>query len=446
MGGLAAGLVALAAVLVVPGLVSSYGPLADDGGPEQAVQADPNSRRFSDGDAEAALQQRLEANPDDFESHLALATLYLQKVRESGDPSLYTRADALLQTAAELQPESGPLFALQGQLALARHQFDDALALGLKALATDPTNATYHGVVADAQIELGRYEEAVQSLQNMVDYRPDFASYSRIAFARELYGDPEGALEALELAIGAGAPDPENVAWAYVQLGNLHLSLNSPAQAEKQFDAALTQYPDYPLALAGQARLEAAAGNLERAAELYQQAFERAPLAEHAIALGDVYAAMGDGDRAQQQYDLVLAIDALARENGVDTDLELALFLADHDINLQDSLARARAAYEQRPGIHAADVLAWTLYKTGAFEEAARYSEEALRLGTRDPLILFHAGMIAAAAGDSERAEAMLSQALGLNPHFSLLHEGAAVAALDEARAANDAAQAQESE
>jgi tetratricopeptide (TPR) repeat protein len=444
IGGLAAALIAVAALLVVPGLFNSYGPWADDGADERVFQADPNTRQFSDEDAIAALQQRLEDNPDEFVSYLALASIYLQQVRETGDPSLYTKADGLLQRAAEIDPESGELLALQGQLALARHQFAGALEFGLKALATDSENAKYYGVVADAQIELGRYEDAVRSLQNMVDKRPDFASFSRVAYARELHGDPEGAIEALELAIGAGAPNAENVAWAYVQIGNLHLALNSPELAAKQFEMALAHQPDYPLALAGQARLQAAAGNLEEGADLYQKAFERAPLAEYAIALGDVYAAMGDDERARQQYDLVLAIDALARENGVDTELELALFLADHDIDLKESLERARSAYEARPSIHAADALAWTLYKTGAFDEAAAYAEEALRLGTREPLKLFHAGMIARAQGDSQRAEELLSQALMLDPHFSLLHEADAVAALDEVRAANDAALAAE--
>ena len=102
--------------------------------------------------------------------------------------------------------------------------------------------------------------------------------------------------------------------------------------------------------------------------------------------------------------------------------MEIALFYADHDIDLQTSLEKARAAYDARPSIHAADALAWTLYKTGNYKEAREYSSEALRLETRDPLKLFHAGMISKALGEKERARTFLQQAVDLNPRFSLLY------------------------
>ena len=124
------------------------------------------------------------------------------------------------------------------------------------------------------------------------------------------------------------------------------------------------------------------------------------------------------------------AIDKLAAANGVNTDLETALFLADHDIDLRTSLAKARAAYAARPSIHSADVLAWTLFKTGDYAAAEQYATEALRLGTQDSLKLFHAGMIAAARGHDEQARLYLQQALQLNPHFSLLYQAEAVGLL----------------
>ncbi len=94
------------------------------------------------------------------------------------------------------------------------------------------------------------------------------------------------------------------------------------------------------------------------------------PLPEYAIALGDVYATMGQKDKAEGQYELVRSMDKLLRANGVNTDLEIALFYADHDMDLKTSLEKARTAYDARPSIHAADALAWTLYKTGNYKEA----------------------------------------------------------------------------
>jgi len=371
-------------------------------------------------------------NPRDFDAHVDLANAYLQKARENGDPNLYTKAEDLLEEARRLNGDSPELFAARGTLDLARHDFASALKSGRQALVLDPANARYHGIVGDAQIELGMYDEAVESYQEMVNHRPDFASFARVSHARELYGDPEGAIEAMEFALGSGSGVPENTAWAYVQLGNLWFDLGDLEEAARAYDLSLRSLDDYAPALAGQARIAAARDDLEEATNLYQRAFNLMSLPEYAIALGDVYARMGEEQKAEEQHELVRAIDELYRTNGVNTDLQIALFFADHGLEPDASLDKARAAYEAHPNIHAADALAWTLHKTGSHREAQRYASEALELGTRDPLKHFHAGMIARSLGQEERAREYLQQAVDLNPHFSLLYEDTAAAALDE--------------
>jgi tetratricopeptide (TPR) repeat protein len=434
--GLAVALAAIAAILASDFLRGDEPPSGKDAAPVASVAgSDSSTDRLI-----ASFQRRLKDDPEDFSSYVNLANAYLQKVRETGDPALYTKAEDLLDRAEKIEPQNPELFATRGILALARHDFARALEFGERALALNPESARYHGIVGDAQIELGRYEEAIASYQKMIDLRPDFSSYSRVAYARELYGDPEGAIQAMQDVVDAGAPVPENKAWAYVQLGNLRFTTGQLQEAAKDYDLATKTLPNYPPALAGQARIAAARGELEDAAALYQQAFDRMPLAEYAILLGDVYAEMGERQKAAQQYALVRVIDKLYRANGVNTDLEIALFYADHDMKLQTSLQKARAAYEARPSIHAADVLAWTLYKTGNYEEAQRYSSEALKLGTRDSLKLFHAGMIAKALGYDEQAQKYLQQAIDLNPHFSLLYSNTATAALEDLKEGSDAA------
>jgi tetratricopeptide (TPR) repeat protein len=76
--------------------------------------------------------------------------------------------------------------------------------------------------------------------------------------------------------------------------------------------------------------------------------------------------------------------------------------------------------------------LAWTLYKTGNYAEAQKYSQEALKLGTNDALMLFHAGMIESALGNTETARSHLERAIEINPHFSVLHLPVAQATLSQ--------------
>src|SRR5439155_19983068 len=106
---------------------------------------------------------------------------------------------------------------------------------------------------------------------------------------------------------------------------------------------------------------------------------------------------------------------------GVKTDLEIALFDADHGIALRHALALARIGRRDRPSIDGDDVLGWTLYRNDRCAEALPYSKHALRLGTQDALKFFHRGMIERCLGHEADARHWFRRALALNPHFSLL-------------------------
>jgi tetratricopeptide (TPR) repeat protein len=374
-------------------------------------------------------QEIVRAQPRNADARAILGMAFLQKARETGDPSYYGKAEVVLDQALAIAPEHIDALVGKGTLALARHDFRGALELGERARAISPTTARIYGVIADAQLELGMDDQAIDTIQTMVDLRPDLGSYTRVAYARELYGDLEGAAEALELAISAGGPSIENIEWSRVQLGNLRFAQGDLAAAEEQYRRSLDQLPGYPYALAGMARVRAAEGEVDEAAGFYRQAIERVPLPEFVIGLGELLEGAGRTDEAGEQYALVRAMQRLQSQGGVDTDLELALFEADHG-DARTALELARAAYERRPSVKAADTLAWALHKNGEHAEARRYAEEALRLGTEDALVLYHAGMIAKAQGDTAAATKYLEQSLSRNPHFSPLYAPRAQEAL----------------
>ncbi len=366
------------------------------------------------------LQARLRTAANDWQAYGQLGLAHLQKARETGDPDHYRKAENTLNRALALQPDDYVAVSAMGMLALARHQFAESLTWGERARRLNPERTYAYGVIADAQIELGKYDEAAMTLQAMVDLRPDLSSYARISYLRELYGDTEGALEMMRLAASGGGPNAEHTAWLRTQLGNLSFNSGDLPKAESEYQYALTRLPGYVYGLAGLGRVRFAQGQMDEAIKLLTQATQTIPLPEFVILLGDLYWATGNLDAAQRQYDLLGAIQTLYEANGVDLDLEIALFNADHDRDLQATLTKAREAYARRPSVYAADVLAWVLYKTSNYGEARAYSEQALRLGTKDALKIFHAGMIAQRLGDTATAMHYLKQALALNPHFSI--------------------------
>jgi len=384
------------------------------------------------------LQSLLRDNTNDWQSYSQLGLAYLQKARETGDPSYYQKVEEALNKTLEHQGDDYVTVSAMGALALARHQFHSALEWGERARQLDPDRTYAYGVIADAQIELGQYAEAIETLQTMVDLRPDMSSYSRISYIRELHGDTHGALKMMQAAVDGGVPNLESTAWTRTQLGTLYFNTGNLEQAELEYAQTLNDRPGYIYALAGLGRVRAAQGKTGEAIELLTEATNVIPLPDFVITLGDLYQASGQTDAAQRQYSLVGAIEQLYRSNGVDMDVEIALFNADQDKDLAANAERAREAYANRPSIHAADVLAWALYKAGKYKEAKSYSQEALRLGTKDALKLFHAGMIAYRLGENVQAQEYLKQALTINPHFSILYSDEAQTTLKSLQTQGD--------
>jgi len=392
-----------------------------------------------------SYQARIRQAPDDVNAYAVLGAAYVQRARETGDPTYYAKAEAAFDEALKRDPQNVEALIGKGTLALSRHQFREALALGEQARSLNPTIPRIYGVIGDAQTELGLYDEAVQTIQTMVDMRPDLSSYSRVSYARELHGDLEGAIEAMQWAVRAGGPNAENTNWTRVQLGHLYFNRGNLSRAEAEYNQALASYPGYVHAVAGLARVHAARREYDVAIQLYTDVVNRMPLPEYVIALGDVYEVAGRSVEAQQQFDLVRVIERLYLANGVNTDLEMALFAADHSQGqkMDEALARARQAFEERPTIYAADVFAWALYQDGQYALAYELAQQALQLGTKDALLLFHVGMIAHRLGYTAEAQSYLEQALAINPYFSVRYSGLAqstLTALSQSTTTNETA------
>jgi tetratricopeptide (TPR) repeat protein len=345
----------------------------------------------------------------------------LQRARETGDATYYRRAEDAFRRALRLEPEDLPATIGLGALALSRHDFRQALALGQKAVALSPSTARGHGVVGDALVELGRYERGFTAFNRMVSIKPSVSSYARVSYARELLGDVPGAVEAMRLAVDAAAGEPDALAWSHTQLGKLFWSHGRLVDAEREYRAALRVRRGYVFALDALAQVEAASGHTQNAISLARRASEVMPLPQFVATLGDLLQVRGDEPAARRQYALIAVIDRLQRRNGVKTDLETALFDVDHGVRLRESVALARSARAERPSIDGDDVVAWALARNDRCGEALRYSRRALRLGTLDAPKFFHRGMIERCLGHQAEAKRWFRRAVDLNPNFSLL-------------------------
>jgi tetratricopeptide (TPR) repeat protein len=253
----------------------------------------------------------------------------------------------------------------------------------------------------------------------MVDVRPNLASLSRVSYARELRGDLPGAIEAMQQAItAADTKSGENIAYVQTLLGQLLLTSGDLKGADREFGAALQNFPGFPAARAGQAQVLVAREQFARAARILDTVVKVQPLAQYASALGDALSAAGKPDEAERAYGLVDVTSKLFESAGVQLDLEIALFDAEHHPG-KDAVAIARRALAARPSSLGHDVLAWNLFQIGQLDEAAKESQAALALGSRDPQARYHAAAIKAARGDRTGAAADLRIVLAENPRFN---------------------------
>jgi tetratricopeptide (TPR) repeat protein len=368
-----------------------------------------------------SLQERLRAVPADWRSYADLGLAYVQRARVTADPSYYPKAEGVLGRSLELNG-TGNFGALTGMasLAAARHDFAGALGWGQKAVAANPYSAEGHAVVGDAQLELGLYDQAFRTFQRMIDLKPELSTYARVSYGWELQGSFENAVRAMDLALHAAAT-PTDAAWASSQLGDLHWNRGRLAKAEGWYRRAIATDPSFVPPRAGLARIDEARGDADQAIRDLTWVVERYPSPEYVIALADLYTVTGRPVEAARQHALVRAEERLLRAGGVNVDLEIALFDADHGVDLANGLAAARQEWARRKSVHVADALAWELYANGRYGEALGYANEALRLGTQSPLFLFHRGMIERALGKTRAARRDLAAALEINPHFSIL-------------------------
>ena len=366
----------------------------------------------------AALSAAVRAEPKRPEGYTALAQAYLQKVRETADPAFYTRASTAIERALARRPGDPYALTTRGTLRLSLHDFGGALSDARRALAAAPDINAPYSVLVDALVELGRYPEAERALQSMIDRRPGADSYARVGYVRELHGDLPGSAQALRLAVSASAGTGENGAYVASLLGDLELTRGRLSSAEAAYRDALRRLPRFPRAEAGLASLAAARGDRRGAIRRLRPLVARLPLPQYVVELGETELAVGMRARARRDLGLLGAEYRLLRAAGVRPD---ALFVV-HEADFGDprrAVGLGRTAWASAPSVRSADALGWALTRAGRPAEGLRWSRRALRLGSRDPRFLYHAGIAAQRAGRPGDARRWLGRALHQAPRFS---------------------------
>lgn len=364
----------------------------------------------------ADLVKIVRTNPDEIKSRIALASLYIQEARVTGDYMYYDiAAMKYVNEVLEKDPANFEALTFKSLLFLSQHHFAEGLALAEKARAINPDNAFVHGILVDGNVEIGNYAAAVEEADKMISIRPDIRSYSRVSYLREIHGDYPGAIEAMKLAVDAGLPGDEATEWARVHLGNLYETTGDRRNAEMHYLIALQRRPGYAYAIAGQGRLALATKDYNKAIAYYLQADSLVNDHSFKEEIAEVYELAGQKNKADSIIKWLVNTMSKDVKSGQDdenighyADKELA-YVYLKDGNYDKALEHALAEYNRRPAnIDVNETVAWVYYNKKEYDKAMPYLEAAMKTKSKNPVLFCRAGLIYAKAGDKAKARLFL--------------------------------------
>jgi tetratricopeptide (TPR) repeat protein len=373
-------------------------------------------------------------NPGDNKSALALASVYLQESRVTGN-NMYYDAAALhyLNQVLEQNPADFEALTLKALVYLSQHHFAEAITIAEQAQKVGPYNAFVYGLLVDGHVEMGNYKAAIENAEKMMSLRPDIRSYSRVAYLREIHGDNTGAIEAMNTAVKAGGGGDEPTSWARVQLGKLYENTGDLKHAEMHYTIALDQRPGYAYAIAGLGNIAEANKDYNKAIQLYEQADSLLLDYTFKEKLASLYERIGEEKKAKALMKAVIKGLSEHAEMGekeddighyADRELAYAYILEkDYDKALKHALAE----YRRRPAnIDVNETVAWAYYNRNEYTKALQFIELALKTNCKNPTLLTRAGLIFSKNGQLDRAKTLLQEALMKNPaiDFDLKQEG----------------------
>lgn len=372
--------------------------------------------------AELRIDRALDAiaaRPDDPRAYDDLAFAFARRARETADADLYARGHAALRTSLALEPASLGARRVQAWLLLGQHRYEEALEVAAELNRAVPDDLMTYGMLVDAHVELGNYAAAEELCQWLLDLRPgNVTGLTRAAYLRELFGDPEGALDLMSQAYTATPPaEREDRAWILTHMAHLHRGVGRYDLAAQLLERALETFPGYHYALANLARVRLAQGAPEVAVGLLRRRHEAAPHPENLFELAAALEAAGEVEEARELF-ARFEEEALAESAGPDNaNRELVVYLVDHaEGRAADALRIATLERERRRDVLTRDAFAWALSATGEHDRARAEIEAALEVGIRDARMLLHAGAIAARQGDAAAARRWLAACRTLEP------------------------------
>jgi tetratricopeptide (TPR) repeat protein len=365
----------------------------------------------------AEARREIVEKPAQYAGYNLLAMALVRRAQETSTGTYLTQAEDAVKKSLELAPHNFDAEQVRVAILLSEHEFPAALDAATALNKKVPDDVMVYGLLTDANVELGNYNDAETSAQWMLNLRPgNLPALIRAAHLRKLFGDAEGAYELMELAYQSTPPtETEERAGILTEMGQVRLASGNPDAAEKLLLQALTAFPGYPATLGNLAQVRTSQKRYQEAVMLLQQRYQSAPRPGNLYDLAEALQLAGrDGEakKAFAEFETNALLESGKKDNA---NRDFIFYYTDQLQQPAKALKLAEQEFAWRHDVYTLDAYAWALHVNGQDAEARKQIETALAVGIREAKLFLHAGVIALKSGDRTVAERYLKQSAELN-------------------------------
>ncbi|MEM9214556.1 MAG: tetratricopeptide repeat protein [Cyanobacteria bacterium P01_F01_bin.150] len=376
----------------------------------------------------AFYRDRIQQSPSDGLDRAALAQTYLKMARATGQSTWYLLAEqSARQSLTNLSTNNPGATMALAQIAEAKHDFNQSIALAKEVLALSPNHEEAKALLVTSYLAIGETAKAHQIANQLVEQLPTLGSFTLRALTHDALCLKEDAIADFHQALALEEPqETGSSAWARTLLGRFYAEQGELAQAKQLYQDALRLVPRYPLALINLAKLETQQGHYRKAQQRYSRVFtsEDYPAAfDHVATQGLARIKLLQGDRQAAEEKWAIAEQQFRTHQDLDSfghrqELARLLLTRGHQEDLPEALALMEQEITLRRDHKTLSLMAWVLSRQGQWDKAQSVIKEAIAQKSCHTETLYRAAAIEESLGNTDQAVRYQQQAQAINPAF----------------------------
>jgi tetratricopeptide (TPR) repeat protein len=358
--------------------------------------------------------KRLMEHPNDLASQLKIGGLLNKQFLQTGNINSLHNSDSILIVANQLQSKFGSgVYRSLAANCVTQHKFNQAMQyLDSAATLGDNLYATKLMQV-DVAMELGNLYYAKFLLSQLKD-KNSFDYIIRESKLSDKNGDLDNAITLMEKAFNKikEGNNEELYCWAKSNLGDMYGHANRFKESYNAYLDVLKIKPNYYQCLKGIAWIAFSHDkNTKAAKEILNYLVQIHPVPDYYLKLAEI--AVYENNTIEKEKNIQQFYTTSTKNVYGDMYARYNFFIAADELMQNDkALQIAQTEVQNRPTPESYNLLAWANYKNGNINEAVKIIETKIENKTQEPHVLYHMGIIYAAAQKAAKAKQYLLLAL----------------------------------